>query len=65
MGAPLLLIHGLGASSRWWFPILPELSNAHFRLLAPDLPGFGRSPGTALNIEHVARSVVALADHLG
>ncbi|NIR44696.1 MAG: alpha/beta fold hydrolase [Gemmatimonadetes bacterium] len=65
MGAPLLLIHGLGASSRWWFPILPELSSAHFRLLAPDLPGFGRSPGPALNVEHAARSVVALADHLG
>jgi pimeloyl-ACP methyl ester carboxylesterase len=65
MGAPIILVHGLGASSTWWFPVVPELSAAHFRLLAPDLPGFGRSPGPALNVQHTARAIISLADHLG
>jgi pimeloyl-ACP methyl ester carboxylesterase len=65
MGAPVIMIHGLGASSRWWFPLFPELTTAHFRTLAPDLPGFGASPGPAnSSIEGAARAVVAMADHL-
>jgi pimeloyl-ACP methyl ester carboxylesterase len=65
MGAPLILIHGLGGSARWWFSMFPELTSAHFRVLAPDLPGFGRSPGPMLKIPEAARAVVDLADHLG
>ncbi|HSG82664.1 MAG TPA: alpha/beta fold hydrolase [Gemmatimonadota bacterium] len=65
MGAPLIMVHGLGASSRWWFPLFPGLTSANFRVLAPDLPGFGRSPGPALDIERGARAVVSLADQLG
>ncbi len=64
MGAPLIMIHGLGASSRWWFPLFPQLTASNFRALTPDLPGFGRSPGTALNIEHAARAIIAFADKL-
>jgi pimeloyl-ACP methyl ester carboxylesterase len=59
------MVHGLGASSRWWFPLFPGLTSANFRVLAPDLPGFGRSPGPALSIEHAARAVIAMADQLG
>ncbi len=65
MGAPLIMIHGLGASSRWWFSLFPELTTANFRVIAPDLPGFGRSPGPALNVEHAARAVISFADQLG
>ena len=65
MGAPLIMIHGLGASSRWWFPLFPQLTSAHFRILAPDLPGFGRSPGPPVSIQDAARAVISLADHLG
>lgn len=65
VGAPLILIHGLGASSRWWFPVLPELTAESFRVVAPDLPGFGRSPGPARSIPEAARAVIDLADRLG
>jgi pimeloyl-ACP methyl ester carboxylesterase len=64
-GAPLLLLHGLGASSRWWYSIFPELTSESFRIVAPDLPGFGRSGGRALSVTEAARAVVELADRLG
>lgn len=65
VGAPTILIHGLGASSRWWFPLFPELTSANLRILAPDLPGFGRTPGPTLPIAEAARLIVQFADHLG
>jgi pimeloyl-ACP methyl ester carboxylesterase len=65
VGAPLLLIHGLGASYRWFFPLFPALTSANLRLVALDLPGFGRSPGPVLSIAAAAREVVDLADRLG
>ncbi len=65
LGTPLVLIHGLGASSRWWFPLFPELSSANLRLLAPDLPGFGRSAGPIQTIPDAAKAVVDLVEHLG
>jgi len=63
VGAPIILLHGLGASSRWWFPLFPELTSAQLRIIAPDLPGFGRTPGPTLSIKDAARIVVELADH--
>nr|CAA9358099.1 MAG: Putative hydrolase [uncultured Nocardioidaceae bacterium] len=41
-GAPLLLVHGLGASWPSWSPILEELAR-HREVYALDLPGFGES----------------------
>ena len=41
-GSPVLLIHGLFADHSTWTPIVEELSQ-DFRLIAPDLPGFGES----------------------
>lgn len=41
---PVLLLHGLGADGRSWGYQFPALAEAGFRPLAPDLPGFGRSP---------------------
>ncbi|MCU0490294.1 MAG: alpha/beta hydrolase [Chloroflexaceae bacterium] len=65
-GPPLLLIHGWGASSRYWLPTFDYLADVR-SLYAPDLPGFGDSPpgnGYA-SVEYLAERVVALADHLG
>jgi len=42
-GPVVVLVHGLGASSRYWSANAPALIEAGFRVLAPDLPGFGGS----------------------
>ena len=41
-GPPVVLLHGLGASSRYW-EALAEASSG-YAAIAPDLLGFGRSP---------------------
>lgn len=41
-GATILMVHGLGDEADTWRYLAPELAAAH-RILAPDLPGFGRS----------------------
>lgn len=48
-GAPVILLHGAGSDWREWRANLPFLAR-HFRVLAPDLPGFGLSdpPGLPL-----------------
>lgn len=42
-GRVIVLVHGLGLSAGCWRPHLRRLARAGFRVLAPDLPGFGRS----------------------
>lgn len=42
-GPPLVLVHGLGGSHVNWCSIAPALAK-HHRVLALDLPGFGRTP---------------------
>ncbi|HYP15180.1 MAG TPA: alpha/beta hydrolase [Bryobacteraceae bacterium] len=39
-GSPLVLIHGLAASSRWWQSNVPVLSK-HYTVYLVDLPGYG------------------------
>jgi len=41
-GPALLLVHGYLSSRLIWEDVLPKLA-AHFRVVAPDLPGFGES----------------------
>ena len=45
-GEPLVLVHGLAGSARWWRPIVPALARRR-RLLLIDLPGFGGMRGAA------------------
>lgn len=62
---PLLLIHGIGASSRDWEYVLPKLSQAR-RVIAPDLRGYGQSPcGSNYAVPTLAADVWALLDNLG
>ena len=42
-GAPILLLHGEPSWSYLYRKMVPPLSNAGFRVIAPDLVGFGRS----------------------
>lgn len=44
----LVLVHGLGASAERWEYVIPELSKK-YRIIAPDLPGFGYSDKPSLD----------------
>jgi pimeloyl-ACP methyl ester carboxylesterase len=58
-GSPaLILLHGGGAASRMWKKQLSGLSG-RYRVIAPDLPGFGRSRGP-FSPRACADAVVAL-----
>jgi pimeloyl-ACP methyl ester carboxylesterase len=69
-GAPqgsLILLHGWIGTSSWMFQhVLPELGN-RYHVIAPDLPGFGRSQtlADAPSIEGYREFVRQLADELG
>ncbi len=65
-GPPLVLIHGLGDEADTWRHVLPRLA-AHRRVLALDLPGFGRSdhPHRAYTAGFFARTIAALLAELG
>jgi pimeloyl-ACP methyl ester carboxylesterase len=66
-GAPaVLLIHGLGASTAWWDPVIPQLAGA-CRVIRVDLAGHGRSssPAGGYDIGAQARRVGAVLDRLG
>jgi len=41
-GTPILLVHGLSGSSRWWYRNVAGLAEEH-RVVIPDLIGFGRT----------------------
>lgn len=63
---PLILIHGLGDEADTWRRVLPTLA-ARRRVIALDLPGFGRSeaPRGAHSLTTMARTVAELALGLG
>jgi pimeloyl-ACP methyl ester carboxylesterase len=58
---PLVLVHGLGASGRSFDRIAPLLA-ARFRVIVPDLPGFGDTGGPATTVEGMARAVLEALD---
>ncbi|WP_161962479.1 alpha/beta fold hydrolase [Nocardioides speluncae] len=69
-GAPVVLIHGSGPGvSAWanWRLTLPSLSE-RFRVLAPDILGFGyteRPDGTTYNLDTWTNHLVGFLDALG
>jgi pimeloyl-ACP methyl ester carboxylesterase len=65
-GPAVVLVHGLGCSADYWVRNGPPLAAAGLRVLAPDLPGFGRTPGPwrGLNIDEQATALAAWADAL-
>lgn len=58
----LLLLHGLSGSSRWWARNIPELCKK-YRLLVPDLVGFGRSRGRA-SLPPIDQAAILLCEWL-
>ncbi|MHB8488881.1 MAG: alpha/beta fold hydrolase [Candidatus Dormibacteria bacterium] len=65
-GDPLLLLHGWGASSELFAPILDALETGR-RLIVPDLPGFGATPDpdAPWSVHDYAAWCVALLDRFG
>lgn len=65
-GTPLLLIHGFPLSSRIWKHQIEGLK-ADFRIIAPDLRGFGCSeaPSSGYSMDIYADDIAALMDNLG
>lgn len=61
-----LLLHGLGSAGADWLLQFKPLGEAGYRVLAPDLRGFGESswPGRT-SVPDMARDVVLLLDELG
>lgn len=63
---PVVLVHGLGMSSRYMIPLARHLA-PHFRVYAPDLPGFGLSdkPRRALTVRELADALASWMQGVG
>ena len=61
---PVVLVHGLGTSDRWWAPTIPVLAE-RYRVLAVDLVGFGRSAGQPVQLDVAADELAAWAHAIG
>jgi pimeloyl-ACP methyl ester carboxylesterase len=58
----LVLIHGLGDEADSWRHLIPLLSGEGYRVLAPDLPGFGRSAYRDVNLRRHRDAVLDLLE---
>ena len=68
-GKPVLLLHGFPDSRHVWRYLIPELLDAGYRVIAPDLRGFGESSRPA-GVENyafnlLASDVIGILDALG
>src|SRR5207245_761618 len=65
-GPPALLLHGFPTTRRLWKDVAPRLVSAGMRVIAPDLLGYGDSPGDAdVGMKAQAAALLDLLDQLG
>ena len=68
-GVPVLLMHGWPDSARLWRNQVPFLVSNGFRVITPDMRGFGRSgrpqEAAAYRLQNVVADVTGLLDALG
>jgi 2-hydroxymuconate-semialdehyde hydrolase len=67
-GAPVLLLHGFPATRYLWSGVVPLLANSGYRLLVPDLLGYGASDtpaGVPIDMGSQARWMLEMLDALG
>src|SRR5258708_6109849 len=65
---PMILIHGFISSNLVWNEVFLPLAKSGFRVIAPDLPGYGYSDKPAdgrYTIDSQAYAVLGLMDRLG
>ncbi len=60
---PLLLIHGFASSNLVWSKVLLQLAEAGFRVIAPDLLGYGYS-GKPRHLDYTITSQAKMVIHL-
>jgi cystathionine beta-lyase/cystathionine gamma-synthase/pimeloyl-ACP methyl ester carboxylesterase len=65
-GPPVLLVHGHPFNRSMWYPQVSFLADRGFRVIAPDLRGYGDSSVLTgrCPLEVFARDIAALLDHL-
>jgi haloacetate dehalogenase len=63
-GPAILLLHGHPRTSATWHRVAPQLVQAGFTVVAPDLRGYGRSIGPAPVADHSAHSKRAVANDM-
>ena len=62
-GTILVFIHGLGDEADSFRHLIPALASRGYRVLSPDLPGFGRSvTSKKINIKNHAAAVIKLIE---
>ena len=68
-GIPVVLLHGWPDSARLWRNQVPFLVSHGYRVITPDLRGFGRSGRpeevAAYSLRNSVRDVTAILDHFG
>jgi len=67
-GDPVLLLHGFPATRYLWSRVAPLLTDAGFRVIAPDLVGYGASEaaaGVRVDMASQARWMLEILDVLG
>jgi pimeloyl-ACP methyl ester carboxylesterase len=68
-GTPVLMLHGWPDSARLWRHQVPVLAGRGYRVITPDLRGFGRSEQPAevrsYSLRNVVGDITALLDALG
>jgi len=65
-GEPLLILHGWGGSSDSWIKTQAILSKNGFKVIAPDLPGFGKSitPPIPWEVKDYSNFILGLTQEL-
>ena len=65
-GRTVVLLHGRNFPSSYWEPTIKALTEAGYRVVAPDQIGFGKSskPAFAYSFDDMARTTIALLDSL-
>ncbi len=65
-GFPVVLLHAFPLSRKMWQPNVEAIANAGFRVLLPDLTGFGENKleTSKISVEQMARDVASFLDKL-
>src|SRR3954465_1184592 len=68
-GPPLILHHGYGRSSKFWYSLIPYIAR-FYKVICPDMRGLGQSSkdfdlATGIGVEQFVGDILAVADAEG